>query len=462
MQQLFKNKIVALSYLVKKEELLGFALVSKDNAIFFDSNIDIIPILKQCKRVIYFDYSKISRYIKGFDFKDDLRTLYFQCKPEARFKNLQEIIKREYFVEDDKGTTYLNTVAHKADMKKCIIEAKFIYQFYKNNYKKVNKEILKIDNTLCKEFSKKKINIQVDRIKLFTLLSFYNKRQWDLERLLWNEVGFPFLSISQLSEELQEDEELLERYSEKVKIKAKASALNKYQNSSQLDIDLDFTGSSTGRIICRDNFSIFSPDNDHKDIFTSNANKIFASFDYSRQEVGIISIVSEDGNLIKDLKDENFYSKLASSTLGVNNKELGKNLFYGLIYGSTTLNLAKNLGISLDKAIKAKNYLEKRYKKMIDWLQFINKGTVESNFYNRPLYTKSANAYIQSTAADLVRTKLIETLDFDPVLVFSDNIIYELDEKDYELKCKEIKTILESHSDFKLLTKQGVSKNLKF
>ena len=84
------------------------------------------------------------------------------------------------------------------------------------------------------------------------------------------------------------------------------------------------------------------------------------------------------------------------------------------------------------------------------------------NYFGRKLYTSTANAYIQSTAADLVRIKLLQTKQYNPILVFSDNIIYRVDEQIAEQAQKEIIDILEEHETFKLQVKSAISNNLKF
>ena len=458
MQSLFKDKIVAFNMLVENNEIIGYVIVSKNNAIFYSEQVDILNILKSCKRVLFFNFGAIKSFLNDFTYKDDLMALYFQIKPQLRFnKNLDTIMKNEFFVAKDlENVTYLKK--HQS-AEKCIEQAKFIYEFYTKYYKESNKEILKIDQALIRKFYKAK-TIKLDRVKIYTELSLLNKTQWDIERELWKKAQYPFLSIKQLPDSLQNDEDIIDKLAQRFKIKAKYTNLVPYMNQDFIKVDMDFAGSSTGRIICRANNSLFAPDNEFKDIFIAQEGKTFISCDYSRQEGTIIAAVSKDEQLSEDLLDNKFYAKLAFKYFKDKNKELGKTLFYGILYGSTAASLSKKLSVSLSQTELAIKQFKVRYKNLHKWLN--NSKSLTTNYFGRKLYTSTANAYIQSTAADLVRIKLLQTKQYNPILVFSDNIIYRVDEQIAEQVQKEIIDILEEHETFKLQVKSAISNNLKF
>ena len=72
MQSLFKDKIVAFNMLVENNEIIGYAIVSKNNSIFYSEQVDILNILKSCKRVLFFNFGAIKSFLNDFSYKDDL------------------------------------------------------------------------------------------------------------------------------------------------------------------------------------------------------------------------------------------------------------------------------------------------------------------------------------------------------------------------------------------------------
>ena len=457
MQQLFKNKVVAIDVLIESDKIQGFSLVCKDQAVFFSENLDIVSLLKESKAVICFNQGHLKKYIPGFNCKHDLMSLYFQLNPEIKFnKDLDFIIKHEYFSYFNDKAVFLKKHPKAKDS---LTRASFILKYYKTNYKRAIKSILKLDNHLISTFNQP-TNIKIDSTSLRVELSFYNKLQWDCERFMWNKVGHPFKQIFQLNKKLQKDKELLNCWNLRNKAKSKYSSLIRYLDNYDLQIDLDFCGSSTGRIICRDQLGLFTPDNDYKSLFISNPGYTFISCDYSKQEATIIASVSGDSRLQRDLSKPRFYELLSKKYLNKANKELGKILFYSLIYGSSAKSISKKLNLELEDSYDLIEELSNRYTDMIKWLK--KAPRLKYNYYNRPLYTNTANAYIQSTAADLVRYKLLETQKYNPILVFSDNIIYSVKDSLVENYSLEIKDILEKHPDFKLGVVLTTSKNLKF
>lgn len=461
MTNLWTGKTVAFNPLFIRDELVGFSIVSRTNKVMYGKEANYNSLLSEAKQVICYDSFELENLLQNWKFfKHNFKTLYFQVKPEIRFQNLSDIVKQEFYSEDTSDYSFLTRQID--GMKRCITEASFMLNFYLQNYKVVNKNILKIDNELL-DIAHRSHLIQVDELSIRTTLSEYLLKQWEIERQIFKIVGHPIISASQLSFELRKDESLLKKFELKNKYKTKYESLVRYLDIEELDIDFDITGTSTCRILCRDlneGSGLFAPDNEYKQNFCAPSNFIFVSADYSKQEATILAEVANDERLKRDLVHDDYYAKLAKLLVGTRDKQTGKTLFYSLLYGVSIKNLAIDLNIDEEEAFDIKRALEKRYSSSIKWLK--QAKNLKTNYFGRKLYTNTANAYIQSTAADIVRLKLLETKNFNPTLVFSDNIIYTIPENKKEQAISTLTTILEDVKPFNLRVLVKYSNNLKF
>ena len=99
------------------------------------------------------------------------------------------------------------------------------------------------------------------------------------------------------------------------------------------------------------------------------------------------------------------------------------------------------------------------YSSLNHWLVKFDQKT---NYFRRKLHENTVNAYVQSTAADIIRDRLIATKQCNPILVLADNIIYEVpaDRENYPIEV--IENLLNDTSPFNLKVKLEVSDTLKF
>lgn len=460
MSNLWTGQTVAFNPLFNEDELQGFAIVSSHNKVFYSAQAKYNSLLKEAKTVIVFDGYAIQEKLKDFDYTThNLRTLYFQVKSQNRFRNLKELIRHEYFTESDSTYTYLDGTQYLEGAKQTIQEASFMRNFYIGYYKETNKTILKLDNDLLREFTSSE-HIEVDQVTVRTNLSIYNKKIWTVERKIFNEIGYPIISLSQVNfkdqtNSLKKNFKIVEKY------KNQFDNLAHYIDIEDLDLKLDVTGTSTGRIICRDESTgLFAPENQFKHIFKAPEGKTFISADYTKQEASILAVVTQDKRLQKDLEHKQYYAKLAKLIIGEADKASGKELFYAFVYGVSAKSLGLKLNIDEEEAYDLLDAMRSRYSSLYAWT--LKAKTLKTNYYGRKLYDSTANAYIQSTAADIVRMKLLQTIEFNPFCVFSDNIIYLVDKKNVNQCKEEIKYILERLMPFKLKVLIKSSENLKF
>lgn len=446
----WSGKIIAIHPLIKDNDLLGYAVVSRKNRMFYSPSINLKELLKDAKETISFN----GFMIKDFKCKHHLKSLYYQLNPQLKFKSLEDIVKHECYCIHFDDVFY----AIKPDgAENCVISANFMLEYYLKNYKKANKSILELDNLLLEKFSNRKSSILVDQFTIRTCLSIMQKSKWDLEREVFKEVGFPIWTCKGIK-----SEKIRDKLNEISSYKERITYVEKFLNISKVKIEFDTTSTSTGRILCRDKsnrIGLFAPDNRYREMFYCKESKVFISADYKRQEAFILAKVSKDKQLLKDIMDEDFYKNLGEEIMGDPSKQTGKTLFYAIVYGSSITTLAEEFNISETKAQAIMNNIKDRYRVLNNWISSFKEKT---NYFGRPLYKSTVNAYIQSTAADIIRRKLIDTFDFNPVLVLADNIIYRIPKKDYKKSLIKIKSILDSTPFEGLCTEPIVSNSLDF
>lgn len=450
MSTIWEHKTVAINPLVVDNEILGYAIVSKNQKYFYGSDVNIDSLLEDCKARIEFE-----------GIKYNFRALYYQMKPAIKFQTLADIVKQEYFTTSTQDIIYFD---RPEGARQAVVEAVFMLEFFLKNYKKRNKAIYDLDKQLLYRTNNYKGEILVNEVKVRTELSLLQKQQWDIERELFKEVGFPVQNIIEVPKEQRED---VEDYFEKIKnCKQKYEELIQYFGISKLKLEFNVTSTATGRILCRDRenkIGLFTPDKQYRELFYANSKDEidykFISADYIRQEATILATVSEDEQLLEDIQDDDFYSRLARWTIRNTSKQIGKTLFYAVIYGSKASNLANELNISETEAIGAINKIKKRYSDLNYWLKHFNENT---NYFGRPLHQNTINAYMQSTAADIVRDRLLATFHLHPVLVLSDNIIYLVKKNSLEEIKNIIQILLQNTKPFNLKVKLKSSYNLLF
>ena len=204
------------------------------------------------------------------------------------------------------------------------------------------------------------------------------------------------------------------------------------------------------------------------------------SADYSQIELRIIAHISKDPGLIKAFaKEWDIHRTTASEVFGVKPEQItieqrqrGKTINFGLLYGMSSFRLGKQLGISRKLAQKYIYIYFQRYPNVHDYIKKIlaivaEKGYIEtlfgrrvyfpdihaSNLQRRRAAERAAiNAPIQGTAADIIKIAMIKVNDWlkenevDAHLVMQvhDELIFEIAEKDLDQAIPKIKKAMEN------------------
>jgi len=451
MSSIWQSKVVAINPLKENNEITGYAIVSKEHKHFYGSNIDLDHILKDAKGKIYFD-APSERY--------NFRALYYQLKPNIKFQNISDIVKQEYYTTNVKDILYF---VKREGAKQAVIEACFMLEFFKKNYKERNDKIYHLDKNLLNLTSNYESEISINKIQLRTDLSLYQKKRWDTERKLFEKTGYPIQNQFSIDNpKLRESSSVVKVLDQIKDYKSKVNYLEKYLDLPKIVLNFDITATATGRILCRDkqnNIGLFAPDKNYRYLFPAKKEFIFISADYKRQEACILAKVSNDKQLEQDIQEEDFYSRLARWTIRETKKQIGKTLFYAVIYGAKSQTVAEELKIDIDTIKQAIRKIKNRYKSLSSWLEDFDENT---NYFGRPLHNNTVNAYVQSTAADILKDRLIATFNYSPALILSDNIIYQIKDVDIQRKIENIKLLLQKTSPFNLKVDIKTSYNLSF
>lgn len=199
------------------------------------------------------------------------------------------------------------------------------------------------------------------------------------------------------------------------------------------------------------------------------------SLDYSQIELRVLAHFSKDENLINFFKNnEDVHKKTAADIFEKNlelvteeERRIAKKINFGIIYGLTAYGLSKDLQI---KTTKAKEYIDK-YKKLypgvFDWIDKLNKETIEKGYvktyFGRKRIIKeikdqnkniaafglriAVNTVIQGTAAEIMKKSMIEIYNYlkntknKLILQIHDEVLIEslaFESNEIMLNCKNI------------------------
>ena len=475
-----ENKTLAISPLFINNTLKGMAFSSKDKSIFIECDNDLEKKFKitrntfiqntinQAKRVIGYEYQSIVNHFELPNYRS-IKSIFYNLNPSIRLKSIKDIMKvSDDYSRPDKfitiGDSYKNSLEFQKLVSNCIKEAQFIYGYYFENRNAYNSESVKLDNKLIKLLSYSPI-IDLDTVEVKTLSVLYLTKQWDFEHEMWGITGYPFNYINEVDKKLI-DSKLNNLYEEVNSLKAKYSNISDYKNCDRIEIKLDPVGSSTGRIICRDDFGVFTPASYHRNIFKSKKGYSFVEFDYKHQEATIIANITKDPVLVDVVNDDSLYEHIAKlSKLNTNEfRELGKNLFFSIVYGSKPDSLVKRFNIKPDNVNRIYNYINRKFPITSDYIT----KKFKVNLFGRKLHSNNFNSLIQSTAADIIKYKLLELKSIQlPVLILSDALVFEISDEEIVTKVNKIKNILNNPINSigeisPLLVKVSKNKTLKF
>ena len=469
-----EGKTLAISPLVIRDVLQGIAFSSKDKSIFIECsdssdfkinrNKFIQKTIDQAKLII--GYSLLSEF--EFTKFRSIKPLFYNMNPEIRLKNLKDIMKvSEDYSRPDKflviGENYKKSLEYQKQVSNCVKESQFIYGYYFNNRELYKNDLVKLDNKLLKLLSQKSV-IEIDKVESKTLSIMYLSKQWELEHKLWGIIGYPFNYLNELDKNISSNRDVVDLYNDVNELKNRYQGISDYIDCDSVKIQLDPLGSSTGRIVCRDQFGVFTPANYHRNIFKSKKDYTFLEFDYKHQEATIIANITKDPKLITLLENDTLYTNIAklAKIKCENTRDIGKNLFFSIVYGAQVNSLESRFNIDKTQLDKVYNYIQENFPKTYKYMGL----KFKTNIFGRELHSNNFNSLIQSTAADIVKHKLVE-LDIIPSIVFSDALVFEIPDEDIVTKVKRIKSKLTSPINSigdtsPLIVKISKNKTLKF
>ncbi len=214
--------------------------------------------------------------------------------------------------------------------------------------------------------------------------------------------------------------------------------------------------------------------------FVSGKGKKLVSFDYSQIELRLAAEISSDKNFIKAFKNnEDIHASTAKEIFNLKDSQINndyrrkaKAINFGILYGISPYGLAKQLDISNTEAkdyineyfikypkikkymdhqidfAKTNQYVETIFKRKINI-----KGIADKNFAVRGFAERQAiNAPIQGSAADIIKLAMIEihkeiklkNIEAEMLLQVHDELIFEVESKNYDNLVSNVKTIMES------------------
>ncbi len=214
--------------------------------------------------------------------------------------------------------------------------------------------------------------------------------------------------------------------------------------------------------------------------FISGKGKKLVSFDYSQIELRLAAEISSDKNFIKAFKNnEDIHASTAKEIFNLSDSQINddyrrkaKAINFGILYGISPYGLAKQLDISNTEAkdyineyfikypkikkymdhqidfAKTNQYVETIFKRKINI-----KGIADKNFAVRGFAERQAiNAPIQGSAADIIKLAMIEihkeiklkNIEAEMLLQVHDELIFEVESKNYDNLVSNVKTIMES------------------
>jgi len=200
--------------------------------------------------------------------------------------------------------------------------------------------------------------------------------------------------------------------------------------------------------------------------FIAPKDHLLLSADYSQIELRVLAHLSGDENLITAFKEnKDIHAQTAAQLFNLpldkittKERQIGKRVNFGIVYGQTPFGLSKELGI---KQGQAREYIDKyfeQYPSVKSWMQTVvdetlDKGYCENLWGRRrhvpEIYEKNRsrfelgkriaiNTVVQSTAADLIKMAMIELENrFNKqqkqtklLLQIHDELLIELHQKD--------------------------------
>lgn len=319
-----------------------------------------------------------------------------------------------------------------------------------------------------------------------------------VEKLLFKDLKLPFVKLTQGKTSYSTDHEVLAaishlhpipsliiRYRELVKLKTGyIEQLSKYINRITGRIHSSFNQARviTGRLassnpnlqnIPIDQFNI-------RAAFKPKENNVFLAIDYSQIELRVLAYFSQDENLLEAFRNnKDVHAITAAGIFNVEidkvtskQRQVGKTINFGILYGLTPHGLSKDLSISLGEA---KVYIEQywlQFPSVKSWMNMVIEKTKEKGYVetflgrrryipeiherNKTLYDLgcrySINTIAQGTASEIVKLGMINLhkeisankLNAKILLQIHDELLIQVPESEIEKTKAIVKNCLEN------------------
>jgi DNA polymerase-1 len=180
-----------------------------------------------------------------------------------------------------------------------------------------------------------------------------------------------------------------------------------------------------------------------RDLIIPSEGKIFCSLDFDQQEMRLLFDYAGEQGMIDKINDTGIDVHTLTATDLKIDRSTAKTINFALVYGLGIRNLAKKLGISIEKATRLREAYFRRYPKVDKLLRSVSsKGRsvgFVTNWFGRRLmladprldYTMS-NHLIQSSGADIIKNAMVEIYEQVPevhiMASIHDELLFEVDD----------------------------------
>ena len=211
-------------------------------------------------------------------------------------------------------------------------------------------------------------------------------------------------------------------------------AIDRLRNGDRLHSELVVGGTETGRLSSRDP-NLQNVPKDLRNIFIPEDGHTLIDADYRQLEMHVLSVLSEDEQLLSDLTNGVYIPTEIGKSLGwdiekcESNKKVLKGVMYGTLYGRGARAIGIEFGIRTSDAEGIQRGFLRRYPRVEEYLVNERRTATSTKRITTPFgrrrhflgdrtATQSYNYKIQSCAADIMSTGLLRCTRTVPVKYF--------------------------------------------
>ena len=254
------------------------------------------------------------------------------------------------------------------------------------------------------------------------------------------------------------------------------AVLDAVEGNSIVYGNLDPLGTLTGRYSCS-NPPLQALDKRVRRAIEARPGCVLMEADYSQMELRVLAHFSQDSGLLQAFEhNEDLHCRTAARVLGIaedavtdQQRQIGKTLNFGIVYGQTAYGIAEELAVPLKHAQSLLDAHSEAYPGIAAWItevhqQALNNGEIRT-LYGRRRYLPNiysalagdvaeakrhaVNTVIQGTAADMLKLALIRLHDRLPdevrmLLPVHDSVLLQVPESLVEETQQIVKEAMES------------------